>query len=158
MSVVVILFEAIVVFILILYIVYLVCNTIDWFTFKKAYPQLKFKSFEKFYDLNPDRWDLYDHHVRCKITKKEYSSFYGYERASTTYEYFCFGYFDTFRYKHWFKCQNKKDKESQHFESKSKMLLMVKQDIADLEKRAEHEKDSALDILQQILNNKETTK
>ena len=136
-------------------LIWLIYSISDNVNFRRICPVLKFKTFKKFYDLNPNRWELCDGHVECKIDNnplgKHYSSF-------VTYERFCFGYFDTFRYKHWLKCHKKKEKVNIKFKSTSQMLLMVKQDIADLEKRAEHEKDSALDMIQQFLNNKEATK
>lgn len=156
MSVVIVLFEVAAAFTLVIFGIWFICSMSDNIKLKKRYPTLNFETFKKFYDINPDRWLLSDNHVECKVDNIKHLP--GRIIPSIDYERFCFGWLDTFKYTHWLKCQHKKEIDNKHFESKSKMLLMVKQDIADLERRAEHEKDSALDILQQVINNKEALK
>ena len=70
---------------------------LNWWVDSNDYPRIKFKSFKNFYELNPDRWRLYDSCVVCKTTI-EYitTTIYG-----DHYDNFFFSFIDFYRYKAW---------------------------------------------------------
>lgn len=116
-------------------------------------PEIKFESFEKFYSINPDRWELKEPYVACKIDNgKEHHPydglFYSYKL-----EKFRFSSSDYKKYKKFLKQLEQNKLENKHMESTSKMLSMVKKDIANMEELAEQQKKQALDNFNTILNN-----
>lgn len=96
------------------------------------YPRLKFSQFKKFYDVNPDRWALYDNYVACL---QQYGR----------HEHFSFNLFDLyFNYKPFLKMVNKNNEKDKDAESYLKMIAAVKQDIANFEERNAAELDSKI--------------
>lgn len=112
-------------------------------------PKIKFKSFEKFYWVNPDRWILEDGYVKCKMGESK--SYKGLFLDSTT-EKFGFGFFDYYKYKK-FKNKIYKDKmKRKKMKITAEMLKVVKEDIANMEDLAEQQKKHAMDNINVILN------
>lgn len=106
--------------------------------------KLKFKSFKQFYNINPDRWDLYDGFIVCK---------YKNELHMTIKEYFHFGFMDYIKYKLWRINLDKRDKERDHAASTARMIAAVKEDIANSERIAQQKTQDSHDILMQYINN-----
>lgn len=121
-------------------------------------PTIKFESFQKFYSINPDRWELKDPYVACKIDNgKEHDPYVG-MFYSHEFEKFRFSRSDYKKYKRFLKQLEQNKLENKHMESTSKMLSMVKKDIANMEELAEQQKKQALDNFNTILNNLGGTK
>lgn len=108
-------------------------------------PKIKFKSFIKFYTINPDRWDLYDFFVACKTRRAD--------KGFNSDEFFHFGYFDWFRYVLWMRNTDKREQKIKNAKATANMLSMVKQDIEKNEAKAKAEVSKGIDDLQRILNN-----
>ena len=121
-------------------------------------PIIKFESFEKFYSINPDRWELNDPYVACKIDNDKKHEPYGGLFYSYKLEQFRFSRSDYKKYKNFLKKLELNKLENKHMESTSKMLSMVKKDIANMEELAEQQKKQALDNFNNILNNLGGTK
>lgn len=122
------------------------CNT------GSNYPKIKFAAFKKFYTINPDRWNLDIASVVCKIVNEEYSPYRGLFHTYNS-ERFYFSFLDYLRYTI-FRKQLEKDKlKAKHMEATSKMLGMVKKDIANMENLAEQQKKQAMENFDSILNN-----
>lgn len=119
----------------------------------KDLPIIKFESFEKFYSINPDRWELKDPYVSCRIDNDRKHEPYGGLFYSYKLEKFRFSRFDYKKYKKFLKKLELNKLENKHMESTSKMLSMVKKDIANMEELAQQQKQQALDNFNNILNN-----
>lgn len=91
--------------------------TLDGFLLWYPSPKIRFKQFVSFYNINPDRWDLKEDVVRCKIGNYEYIGLH-------------FDLFDYYRYKKWRKKINKKEIFIKNNEELSKVIEMVKKDIS----------------------------
>ena len=127
-------------------IAFLICFLWDYCEYRENTcnkPKMKFKAFRTFYDINPSRWELWYNSVECKIPKKSLFS----EK-----EAFCFNYIDTLRYHHWYNVLHNHKQEQSNNKSIAKMLSAVKQDIADLETKAQREQNEALETLRNITN------
>jgi len=111
---------------------------LEYFDNRCGYPKIDFKSFKKFYVLNPSRWTCHSGYVDCYTGKG-----FGYDK-------FSFGFIDYYKYRCWIKAQERKHTENIHNESKQRMMDAVKQDIANSEAEAKrmHEKLMA-DLRQQ---------
>ena len=65
----------------------------------QKYPKIKFKSFKKFYAVNPSRWKLEDKYVMC-IWDNRYSNEYKkYGYYENDYIRLRFGFLETYWYK-----------------------------------------------------------
>ena len=97
---------------------------------KYGYPKIDFKSFKKFYVLNPSRWTCHSSYVTCHTSK------------GCGYDNFSFGFIDYYKYKCWMKAQDRQHTENIHNESMQRMMDAVKIDIANSEAEAKrmHEK------------------
>lgn len=104
-------------------------STITYFEEKNG-AKLKFKAFKSFYNINPDRWDLYDGSVKCKGT-------------SNSKEYFHFGLIDYIKYKFWRRNLGKRKVEEQHAESIARMIDAVKQDVKRMDLMSQSELEQA---------------
>lgn len=114
-------------------------------------PKIKYKTFKTFYNINPERWNLSDNHVECKVndeTNGRCIFSYG-----NLYKSFRFSYFDYLKYFFWNKYNERCELKIEQAESTAAMLAAVQKDINSLEERAKHEKNAAIDDLQKILNN-----
>ena len=99
------------------------------FTFYSSNGYIKFKSFVSFYNINPDRWELYDD----SIVFRNHTSY------SFSGDKYCFKFIDYYRYKLW---KRKKEKYATQVKNNKKyqeMINILKQDIADYEKRNQKE-------------------
>ena len=108
---------------------------IEYFT-EKCGAKLKFKSFKRFYNINPDRWDLDDASVACKCKCNTNS-------WNVTKEYFYFGIVDHIRYKFWKRNLDKRDKEKAHAQSTARMINSVREDIQKIELLGQQELEQA---------------
>lgn len=109
-------------------------------------PKLEFNAFKKFYEINPERWEIcFDSHVECKITRKTETGW-----TYTDRESFHFSYIDTQRYLLW-KHQLKKHKEDiANDKATARMLAAVKQDVADFEAKTMRETREALETIRSL--------
>jgi hypothetical protein len=108
-------------------------------------PKLKFKTFCTFYEVNPDRWRLYEHYVACRMTRDSGRIVY-----SRTIEDFHFSYIDTWRYYFWQKNIQKRQDSQRKDKITASMLSLVKQDIADFESKSKNEVNKALETIRSI--------
>ena len=102
-----------------------------------CYPKIKFASFKKFYEINPNRWVLHSGHVECKIDGKSYAE---------KFRFSCIGYW---KYKLWSKQQEDILEQERHNRSIQRMMDAVKQDIADSETEAKRMQEKLLADLRQ---------
>lgn len=119
----------------------------------KNNPKIKFNTFKKFYEINPDRWKLSNdteyknNYVACYMTRHEGSM------LSTGYHRFRFGFIDYRRYTHWLKHIEKQKTNLKNMQLMADMIAAVKQDIANMENLAQQQKKQAIDNITSILNN-----
>ena len=102
--------------------------------------KIKFKSFKSFYDVNPQRWNLYDSYVGCKqedVWKHDIQ--------------FKFGFFDYFKYKRFYKNHEKMQKNMASNKDYARMIELVKSDIAALESQAKSEFTKGINDFNRIL-------
>lgn len=118
-----------------IFLAWLVVTLIDWSLSSSDTTRMKFKSFVKFYDVNPVRWDLHDGHVNCHIDDMSWT---------TNVESFSFGFIDFVRYKLWRKMQERVKRNKQHAESASRMIAAVRRDIDKQNETARRKQDEAL--------------
>ena len=117
-------------------IVALIISIVGWFDNTKFdYPKIKFESFKKFYEINPNRWMCYYAIVECKI-----------KHIADT-EKFRFGYLDYLEYRSWLKQREEHNEQERHNRSTKRMMDVVKQDIAVSEAEAKRVQDKAFDDL-----------
>lgn len=107
--------------------------------------KISFKAFEKFYLINPDRWELYSRCVECKIPMECYPKLF------TTSEEFYFNFFDYQKYKKFLKRIRKNKIKTKNAEATAKMINAVKKDIADMESLAQQQQKQAIDNIASIL-------
>ena len=107
----------------------IIISTITYFE-NTGGAKLKFKTFKSFYNINPDRWDLYDGSVICK--DKDYRK-----------QYFHFGLIDYIKYKFWRRNLDKHEKEKEEAESIARMIDTVKEDIRRMDLCAQQELEQA---------------
>ena len=110
---------------------------------KYNYAKIKFESFKKFYDINPNRWELHDDHVNCLIETY-------YNSLLNKYERFQFDFVDYRKYVRWLKNKKERDKEMANMESTAKMIAAVRQDISKLEKTADRQIKKSVSILESL--------
>lgn len=115
-----------------LFVIFTLCD------YNRSNPIIQFKSFKKFYALNPKRWKCYDSYVECSTGDNYWS-----------YEKFSFGILDFFKYKLWLKVKSKNDRKEKHDAAKKRMMDAVKIDIARSELEAKRMQAEALNILKQ---------
>lgn len=106
--------------------------------YNRSNPIIDFKSFKKFYALNPKRWSCYDGYVECRTGSNYW-----------LYEKFSFNILDFFKYKLWLKAKTKNDRNAKHNAAKQRMMDAVKQDIAASEAEARRMQEAALKIIRQ---------
>lgn len=118
-----------------------------WLDFDNG-PIIKFKSFKNFYELNPDRWKLYDSHVACK-TESEHIVRSIYREC---YDDLKFGFIDSCRYKYWKHSLDKRKQEKYNTQVTARMIAAVKQDIAASEEKAQKYQNEAAQTLWTVVN------
>lgn len=122
-----------------------------WWGAKSAYCDsngyINFKSFVSFYNINPDRWELHDDYIKFILNNDPEEYFPDLHRPDLVLycsfgdrrDRYCFRIIDYYRYKLW---RRKKEKHAAQVESAQKiqeMTNILKQDIADYEKRNQKE-------------------
>lgn len=112
-----------------------------------SYPKIKFASFKKFYEINPNRWELRTGYVECKIDRDYY---YNYEK-------FRFGYLCYWKYCSWRKQQQKTLEQEKHNKSMQRMMDAVKIDIANSEAEAKKAQAKLMEELRKQCNESEDT-
>lgn len=122
---------------------------ISWCYAKSTRPKIKFKSFKTFYELNPDRWDLYDDHIACKVIDHNGAC----KGLLTHKELFRFGPIDFLKYKSWMWHQERHENKLNNAEVTARMIASIKYDIETIEQRANKYQNKAANDLQHILNN-----
>ena len=109
--------------------------------------KISFKSFKRFYEINPDRWELNGSYVKCLDRHPVYST---YISAS---ERFDFNFIDYIRYDNWRKSNRNKQMHKKKMESTARMLALVKQDVEQFESKANAQTNQATDNIRDIINN-----
>ena len=129
----------------------------DWATESPDIAKIKFKAFERFYSINPDRWELEDGCVICRIyndKEKQYGGLF----HNYTKEWFRFGFMDYQKYKK-FKRKIERNKfKEKNMQITSRMLKAVREDIENMESLAQKQQSEAMDNIRSILNNLGGTK
>ena len=114
----------------------------------KNNPKIKFNTFKKFYEINPDRWKLsngtkyQNNYVACYMTRHEGSM------LSTGYYRFRFGLIDYHRYTHWLKHIEKQKINLKNIQLMADMIAAVKQDIEKLEHTSDQEIKQSKSIIE----------
>lgn len=83
---------------------------------------IKLKTLKSFYEINPDRWTLYDDHIKFNI-------------SNWSGDAYCFHFIDYYRYKLWYHKIKKYNSQLETNKAYAEMIKIIKQDIADFEKR-----------------------
>lgn len=131
----IILFRIFVVIFIIAFFAWLIILFTDWHDNTSFhYPKIKFVSFKKFYEINPNRWKLRKAAVECVLE--------GYK-----VETFRFGFLDYLEYELWIKQQEQNSEQERHNRATKRMMDAVKQDIANSEAHAKAMQNKALDDL-----------
>ena len=94
---------------------------------------IKFSQFKKFYAINPSEYELENTYVR-----RSYKS---------SYRYIGFNLLDTYRYIFFYLKKNLTNKKLANDEEKKIYLSIVKEDIEELNKKAEEEIEKAKGLL-----------
>lgn len=93
---------------------------------------IKFKSFLAFYNINPNRWELLDDYVRFLNNPRKFGDTY------------CFRFIDYYRYLIWRHKENNRIDSISSAQKYQEMIDILKQDIADFEKRNTQETSEKL--------------
>ena len=114
-----------------------------WWKETDSVSKIKFKSFKKFYAIEPKRWSINMDYVVCKTQERSII--------------FTFNFIDYYMYRAWYKYNSKMKtrKEMQHRQDNdtSAMLRAVKQDIKNLENKVAQEQADALNQMRTIISN-----
>ena len=102
---------------------------------------IKFNSCVSFYNINPDRWILYDNNVGF-VKERSY--------CSSDRIYYKFHFIDFYRYKHWHKKLIKQKRLEKEISYMNEMILIVKKDIAKLEEENQARMQSAAKNIREI--------
>ena len=125
-------------------IIFVIAWMVNWYEdtwFDK--PKIKYKSFIKFYHLNPTRWALDSGQVECRTDS------IGWSRRGMTFR---FGPVDYLRYKHFYATKEKRERQAEQAKLIARMLNAVKEDIAATEELAKREQEEALKTLKEKLH------
>ena len=98
-------------------------------------PKIKFTQFQKFYSVNPNRWDLRDDYVACWTDKQQH------------YVGLRFGFIDYYRYKSWHRSIIKNKFKQESNKQMAEIITAVKQDIAASEAKAKQMQEEFLNNL-----------
>jgi hypothetical protein len=99
-----------------LWLIFTVC---DWAAYSdKTTPRIKFKTFLHFYRLNPNRWELFEHMVSCKI---DLTDLHG--------KCVSFSFIDFLRYRRWYHKNEANEDKKQADQALADIIAAVKQDI-----------------------------
>lgn len=109
-----------------------------WFNSHDGANNLSFKDFINFYNVNPDRWDLYDGFV---VYKHVYDYYY------TKKTYFNFNLFDWIRYRRW---ATNKEKRDAKIKQDKEMIDFLHSVNADIEKLINESNANAAKAVQDI--------
>ena len=105
-----------------------------------SFPKIKFTQFQKFYSVNPDRWDLNSDYVSCYTNKQNCVCLR-------------FGFVDYYRYKLWHRNIIKNKFNQEATKQMSEVIAAVKQDIAASEAKAKQMQDEFLNTLKYTYEN-----
>lgn len=95
----------------------------------KDHNYISFDRFVAFYNINPERWDLYNDHVLYKV-RKTHNNIHGFEYTLTEkYIGFHFNFIDRIKYKRWKSNRHKLKKQQEHFKEYQEVLECVKKDL-----------------------------
>ena len=117
---------------------------------------LTFKDFIKFYNLNPDRYEItydYNEELSSLNIKEEYEGFNRFCRPSVGFRNkykVKFKLFSYIRFYYWNKHRQKVKKKCKHNEDMRGMLKLVQKDIDSIRKQAEKEIREAEKITNEI--------
>ena len=101
------------IFIVALIFIIMVAN---WSTTTVGDAKIKFKKFKEFYDLNPNRWTLYEDWVFCHTGTCHIDSFH-------------FGLIDYYRYQIWLRTNKQAEERDDKKMAIERMLKAVEQDM-----------------------------
>jgi len=138
----------------------------EWNKLSKGKTKIKFRTFKHFYNINPDRWRLWDDYVTCIVGKEPYEEYdwvfdfsnHRYERVSSTRyvdktQDLAFDFIDYIKYRWWLRTKEKHKAEKSHTEVMSQVINVVKKDIENLEALAEKQINEGIDSVNNVLSN-----
>lgn len=106
---------------------------VDWM-FDADGAKIKFKNFKEFYEVNPERWEIYDGHVACKRVKR-----------SLYVDHFHFSFIDWIKYKIWRRGIERREKKQSDSKATARMLESVKADIQAAKEAEAKQKQEAME-------------
>lgn len=118
-------------------IVYLICDFIQ-FSIKDGYGdynQISFDRFIAFYNINPDRWELYSDYVQYGVPKTYKFSNGQVSTYTDKYVEFYFTFKDRIKYKRWKSNRHKLKKQQEHFKEYQEVLECVKKDLEEFNRK-----------------------
>lgn len=115
-----------------------------WIIYERGYPLLDFKSFKKFYALNPNRWQCDDTYVECRVD-------------TCYYERFNFNILDFYQYRMWNRRRMNMKQQEKSNKSIQRMMDAVKIDIANSEAEAKKAQAKLMEELRKQCNESEDT-
>lgn len=111
-------------------------------------PQIPFKSFLRFYEMNPKRWEL----NRTYAAIRPHSQQDGDKIYYSGWQAVEFSLLGKLQYRIFYRKQKKREQKERTIRETAKIIDCVKQDITAYEERAKREQDHALE---QILKSME---
>lgn len=104
-------------------------DAIDSLSLSSTYNYITFDRFVAFYNINPDRWELYDGYVQYAVPQI-YKFSNGVEHTYVDkYISFHFNFKDRIKYKRWKSNRHKLKKQQEHFKEYQEVLECVKKDL-----------------------------
>lgn len=108
--------------------------------YSTRFPKIKFTQFQKFYSVNPDRWNLDSDYVSCYTNKQNYICLR-------------FGFVDYYRYKLWHRSIIKNEAKQKKSKEMDEVITAVKRDIAASEAKAKQMQEEFLNTLKYTYEN-----
>lgn len=108
--------------------------------YSTRFPKIKFTQFQKFYSVNPDRWNLDSDYVSCYTNKQNCVCLR-------------FGFVDYYRYKLWHRNIIKSEFKQKANKQMAEIIASVKQDIAESEAEAKRMQEEFLNTLKYTYEN-----
>ena len=105
-----------------------------------SFQKIKFTQFQKFYSVNPNRWDLNNDYVSCYTNKQKCVCLR-------------FGLVDYYRYKLWHRNIIKNKFKQEANKQMAEIIASVKQDIAESEAKAKRMQEEFLNTLKYTYEN-----
>ena len=126
---------------------------------------ITFDRFIAFYNINPDRWELYSDYVQYGVPKTYKFSNGQVSTYTDKYVEFYFTFKDRIKYKRWKSNRHKLKKQQEHFKEYQEVLECVKKDLEEFNRKNDemikHEAEKyakAVDEVPRMFENKHSVK